>query len=288
MSATEPALYGLLGYPLGHTLSPAMHQAALDHFGLDGTYMALPVPPERLSGAIAGVRAWRLPGLNVTVPHKEAVIPLLDGLTPQARELGAVNTLYWEGDRLWGDNTDYAGFKESLPPLEWAHTPVTVLGAGGSARAVVAALRDLGVPLIRLVARRSEQARAIRDALLGGRASELLTFEDGKLAAALAATELLVNTTPVGMDGASSPLPASAIAALPDHAWVYDLIYNPAETPLLAAARARGLQTRNGLEMLVGQAAHAFFRWTGRRSPHDLMREAALARLERTTSCSAS
>ena len=120
LSGTAPALYGLLGYPLGHTLSPAMQQAAFSAHGLEGTYLALPVPPERLEGALAGVRAWRLPGLNVTVPHKTAVLPLLDGLTPEASAVGAVNTLYWDGDRLMGDNTDVAGFALSSDAQELA------------------------------------------------------------------------------------------------------------------------------------------------------------------------
>lgn len=278
MSGTTPDLYGLLGYPLGHTLSPRLHQAALRWAELPGTYVALPVPPERLEGALAGVRAWRLPGLNVTIPHKQAVMPFLDDLTPQARQIGAVNTLYWEGDRLMGDNTDYAGFADSLPALDWPHVIVTVLGAGGSARAVVSALRDKGVAVLHLVARRKEQAVALREELAPDLPGQVLGFDEaGPLDALLGRTRLLVNTTPVGMDG-QSPLSEAQLACLPAHAHVYDLVYNPAETVLLSLARARGLAAQNGLEMLLGQAAVAFERWTGRRPPLDVLRQALAAR----------
>ena len=285
LSGTTPDLYGLLGYPLGHTLSPRLHQAALRWAGLAGTYVALPVPPERLEGAIAGVRAWRLPGVNVTIPHKTAVMAHLDALTPQARQIGAVNTLFWDGDRLMGDNTDYAGFDASLPELRWPDTIATVLGAGGSARAVVAALRDRGVAVLHVVARRREQASALREALAPDLPGQLLGFEDEvALGALLARTRLLVNTTPLGMQG-GSPLGEAQVACLPANAYVYDLIYNPAETPLLAMARARGLAGCNGLEMLLGQAAAAFERWTGRRPPLDVLRH-AIAPTEGRSSCS--
>lgn len=287
MSATTPDLYGLLGYPLGHTLSPAMHQAALAWAGLPGTYMAMPVPPERLEGAMAGVRAWRLPGMNVTVPHKTAVIPFLDGLTPQARALGAVNTLFWDGDRLLGDNTDYAGFLESLPPALPSDVTVTVLGAGGAARAVVAAMRDRGARAIHLAARNPDQAARLRAELLTGTPGTTLSPDDPALGALFARSDLLINATPVGMDCRSLPPGAEQLALLPATAWVYDLIYNPAETPLLATAHARGLRCQNGLDMLLCQAAAAFERWTGRKPPLSLLREAVGAP-ERTPPCSAS
>jgi shikimate dehydrogenase len=285
MSGLTPDLYGLLGYPLGHTLSPRLHNAALRWAGLDGAYMALPVPPERLDGALAGVRAWRLPGLNVTVPHKTAVIPFLDGLTPQARQIGAVNTLYWEGDRLMGDNTDYQGFLESLPELAWPEVTATVLGAGGAARAVVAALDDRRVGVLHVAARRPDQAAALRAAL----APETPGHAVGLDAAGplLGRTGLLINTTPVGMHG-GSPLDEAHLACLPAGALVYDLIYNPAETPLLAMARARGLATQNGLEMLLCQAAAAFERWTGRRPPLEVLRASVQPTDEGRAPCSAS
>lgn len=288
MSGLTPDLYGLLGYPLGHTLSPRLHNAALRWAGREGVYVALPVPPERLDGALAGVRAWHMPGLNVTVPHKTAVIPLLDGLTPQARQIGAVNTLYWDGDRLMGDNTDHPGFLESLPALAWPEVIATVLGAGGAARAVVAALRERGVAVLHVAARRPDQAAALRAALAPDMAGHALSLDEaGPLHALLGRTRLLVNTTPVGMHG-GSPLDEAAVACLPAGAFVYDLIYNPAETPLLAMARARGLATQNGLEMLLCQAAAAFERWTGRRPPLEVLRAAVSPTDEGRAPCSAS
>ncbi|MDB5099661.1 MAG: shikimate 5-dehydrogenase [Cyanobacteria bacterium RYN_339] len=281
IGATFPALYGLLGYPLGHTLSPPMHQAALAALGLPGTYEALPVPADRLAGAMAGVRAWRLPGLSVTIPHKVAVMAYLDEVTPLAQRIGAVNTIYWDGDKLCGDNTDYAGFRACLPPGTVAGQAVTVLGAGGAARAAVLALADEGAARVHLVARRQAAAEALRDQLLPGeQAGAIVPFEDlPELQRILAESRLVVNATPLGMHGKTAPLPGDALAALPADAHVMDMIYAPAETPLMAAARARGLAVSNGAEMLLHQAAFAFERWTGAQAPLAAMREALHAGL---------
>lgn len=277
MPGTSPDVYGLLGFPLGHTLSPLIHGAALRALGLPGAYVALPVEPARLAEAIAGVRAFRFPGLNVTIPYKVAVIPLLDGLTDRARAIGAVNTLYWDGDRLMGDNTDLEGFKASLPPGVPAGREALVLGAGGAARAVAIALREAGATAIHVVARREAAAEALRTELLAGLPGEVTETADVAGVAGLAARcGLVVNATPLGTHGDGQPLPARALAALPADAWVLDLVYRPAETPLMRAARARGLQADNGIEMLVRQAAAAFGRWTGQAAPVDAMRAAAL------------
>jgi shikimate dehydrogenase len=276
IGATYPALYGLLGFPLGHSLSPRMHQAALAALDLPGTYLALPVPADRLAGAMAGVRAWRLPGLSVTIPHKVAVMEFLDDVTPLARRIGAVNTLYWEGDRLIGENTDYAGFRACLGDIKVAGSKVTVLGAGGAARAVVLALKDEGAARIHLVARRAGAAATLCDQLLDdGVTGEILTFGDlAALESVLAESKLVVNATPLGMHGKASPLSKDLLAHLPADATVVDLIYMPVETPLLAAARARGLAATNGAEMLLHQAAIAFERWTGMLPPLAEMRQA--------------
>lgn len=270
MTGQAPALYGLLGYPLGHTLSPAMHQAALAAAGLPGTYLALPVPSERLAGAMAGVRAWRLPGLNVTIPHKQAVLPYLDGLTPEAAAVGAVNTLFWDGDRLLGDNTDVAGFASALG--ERPAGPAVLLGAGGAARAVLRVLMREPGP-VHVLARRVEAARALRAEFGAEGASAALGSPEAP--ALLGTAALVVNATPVGLDGAASPLSAGEVAALPAGVRVMDLIYNPDETPLMGLARARGLLAENGLEMLVQQGAAAFSRWTGQAAPVSEMRRAA-------------
>lgn len=276
IGATFPALYGLLGFPLGHTLSPKLHNAAFEALGLPGTYLPLPVPADRLAGAVDGIRAWRLPGLNVTIPHKVAVMPLLDDVTELASRIGAVNTLYWDGDRLVGDNTDYAGFIASLPPVSLANEDITVLGAGGAARAVVLALRDQGARRVHLVARRKLAAEALRDQLLAdGGAGEVVGFTDlPELERLLGQSRLVVNATPVGMHGKASPLGLDALGWLAPEAHVIDLIYQPVETPLVAAARARGLAVTNGAEMLLQQAAVAFERWTGSPPPLAAMRAA--------------
>lgn len=281
IGATYPALYGILGYPLGHTLSPRMHQAALDALGLPGSYVALPVPADRLEGAMAGVRAWRLPGLSVTIPHKVAVMAFLDEVTPLAKRIGAVNTLYWEGDRLLGDNTDYAGFRASLGAMKLEGEEVTVLGAGGAARAAVLALSDAKVKHVHIVARREAAAEALSRELASDAArGKVAGFDDeDDLAEVLKPSRLVVNATPVGMHGGSSPLNAAALAHLPGHAHVMDMIYRPAETPLLGLAKARGLATSNGAEMLLHQAAVAFQRWTGMLPPLAAMREALTAAL---------
>jgi shikimate dehydrogenase len=281
IGATYPALYGLLGFPLGHTLSPRIHQAALAALNLPGTYVALPVPADRLAGAMAGVRAWRLPGLSVTIPHKVAVMDYLDDVTPLARRIGAVNTLYWEGERLLGDNTDYAGFRASLPAIDLAGQDVTVLGAGGAARAAVLALADAGAGRVHIIARRLAAAESLREQLLAdGGAGEIAGFDDlEELEPLLHGSKLVVNATPLGMHGKSAPLTSGLLALLPGDAHVMDLIYQPAQTPLLVAAQGRGLATSHGLDMLVHQAAIAFERWTGTQPPFDVMRDAALAGL---------
>lgn len=262
---TGTQLFGLIGHPLGHSLSPAIHNAALVDAGIDGVYLALPVSAENLKDAIAGVRAWRLPGLSVTIPHKVAVIALLDDLTPEARAVGAVNTLYWDGVKLMGDNTDLAGYRAMLG----SDSPRTalVLGAGGGARAIMKVLTSLDVE-VRISARRFDSASALA-AELGGE-----VIED--LEEALKTTDLLVNCTPIGMfpNEDASPLSADQMALLPPTAIVHDLVYKPLETRLLGLARGQGLRVVDGGRMLIGQAAAAFARWTGREPPVSVMANA--------------
>lgn len=270
MPDAQTFLLGLIGHPLGHTLSPRLHQAALAHAGLNGVYLALPTPPERVGDAVRAVRAWRIRGLNVTIPHKEAVIPFLDDLTPRAARVGAVNTLFWEGDRLTGDNTDTAGFGALIEGLAVTGARVLVLGAGGSARAVADALGERGAREVVFAVRRSGAAAALVEGF--GRAFPATRYAEipwGGLAEHLPEADLLVNTTPIGMhpQGDRSPLTPEQVAALPMRAAVVDLIYRPATTRLMLEAGARGLEARNGLVMLVAQAAEAFERWTGERVP---------------------
>lgn len=260
-------LLGLIGYPLGHTLSPRLHQAALAAAGLNGVYLALPTPPEHLEDAVRGMRAWKVRGMNVTIPHKVAVIPFLDGLTPGAELVGAVNTLYWEGDRLMGDNTDVAGVKALVAGLPVQGRRVLVLGAGGSARSVGVALGDLGAAEVDFLVRRPGAAQSLvvrlTEAFPATRVAERPWEEAGDR---LRAADLVINTTPLGMEpnDADAPLTPEQVALLPAHAAVLDLIYRPATTRLMREAARRGLETRNGLPMLIAQAQAAFERWTGR------------------------
>ncbi len=266
----------LLAHPAGHSVSPAMQRAAIDASGLDATYDAFDVPPAELAAAVASLRREPWWGANVTVPHKTAVVPWIDELTPAARRLGAVNTIVRRGDRLIGDNTDLPGFARALADLrlDLAGARVVVIGAGGAARAVVAALADAG-SRIALHNRSAGRARALVEALA---LPEVALLPAAALAGAVADCELLVQTTTVGMDGGppGSPLPDGL---LPERGAVVDLVYRPAVTPLLAAALVAGLPAQNGLPMLVYQGARSFEAWTGAAAPVDAMGAAAEAAL---------
>ena len=271
---------GLIGYPLGHSLSPTLHQTALFEAGLKGRYDLFAVPPlpegqSLLEETLLRLRSGELQGLNVTIPHKQSVLPLLDKLTPSAAAIGAANTLFMEGTRLIGDNTDAPGFLGDLTKLPLYHGKTAlVLGAGGAARAVVYALLSQGWQ-VRITDVRPQQALDLcghfsRQSLNGSR---LTVVENSTEVLHQAAVDvnLIVNASPAGMhplvDDCSWPIEI----LFPKGACVYDLVYNPLETKLLRLARASGLPCRNGLGMLVEQAALAFERWTGFRPSRSLM-----------------
>jgi len=263
------AVAGIIGWPVEQSRSPAIHNAAFAATGLDWIYLAFPVRPGDAPRAVAGMRALGIKGLNVTMPHKQAVIDALDSLTPDAERAGAVNTIISDGEALIGDNTDGRGFLRALATdggFEPSGKSALVLGAGGAARAVVAALSDAGAT-VRLAARRPEQASTLAGAL----GVEPLPFEPGALADAVAFATLIVNATPLGSAGESPPFPAEALAG--GHV-VVDLVYHPETTPLVRAARERGAQAFNGLGMLVHQAALSFEAWTGVAAPIDAMKAA--------------
>lgn len=255
-------LAGLLGWPVAHSRSPVIHNHWLDEHGIAGRYVLMPVPPERLADAVRGLAPLTFRGCNVTTPHKQAIMPLLDHVDPLARKIGAVNTVVVREDgSLEGLNNDGNGFVQSLRDLDPAWRPdagpIVVLGAGGAARAVVASLAAQGAREIRLVNRTLERAQEIVDAV-GGPVSALPWSKRDE---ALDGIALLANATSLGMAG-KPPLEIS-LARLPTAALVGDLIYVPPETPLLAAARARGNRTVNGLGLLLNQARPAFHRWFG-------------------------
>jgi len=275
------AFVGLLGYPVRHSVSPAFQQAALDHCGLDIRYEAWEVEPDRLAEAVARLRTPDHLGVNVTVPHKEAVMPLLDEVDERAQRIGAVNTVVRRGDRLVGYNTDAGAFMRAL--RETGFEPfgrrAAILGAGGSAKAVGYALLEANIARLTILNRTLGRADALKSYLkqqsmfLGREGMEIAVGPlDEGAGDMLSACDLLVNCTSVGMlHGPGEGCSPIAEAIIPERAFVYDLVYNPPSTPLLQAARRRGATILNGLPMLVYQGAAAFEMWTGREAPVDIM-----------------
>jgi len=269
----------VLGYPVAHSASPVMQQAALAVAGINAVYLPWAVPPDRLAGAVQGLRAMEnLLGANVTVPHKEAIVPLLDSLMPEAEAVGAVNTVIPREGRLLGDNTDGAGFLAALRQeleCEVRGLTVAILGAGGAARAVATALAQAGASTLILLNRTVDRATRLAELVASRhpacRVTVQLLRQERKITD-IADVRLLVNTTSVGLYASDPPLFDYASLSAP--ILVCDLIYNPPETPLLQAARSRGCRASNGFAMLVHQGALAFERWTGTPAPIQAMREA--------------
>lgn len=270
----------LIGTPIAHSLSPALQNAGLAALGIDADYSLWETGPEGLAAAVAAVRGPDYLGANVTIPNKEAIIPLLDEISPLAERVGAVNTLVKRGAILRGENTDVGGF---IWPLRVGGAQldrwrVTLLGAGGAARGVAVALLDAGVTRLTIVNRTPGRAAALVAALADARA-DLLALADPWVGGALAASDLLINAIPTGRGtGAALPLPAALLERLPAHALVYDLAYR--QTALLAAATARGLAILDGLPMLVEQGALALQFWAGKEAPREVMWAAARAARE--------
>jgi len=258
------ALCGVVLHPAGHTRSPAMHNAAFRALGLDAVYLAFDVPPAALAAALAGCRALGVRQLAVSLPHKVAVMDLVDELDETAAAIGAVNTVTREGDRLVGSNTDWLGAVRALERetrLDGARA--VVLGAGGSARAVVWGLRERGAS-VTVLNRSVDRAEALARDLGADAAGALGDLGDTP-------HDVLVNTTSVGLRSDASPVAGEAIAR---EATVLDAVYDPAETRLLREARGRGARTVAGKWMLVYQAAAQLERWTGREAPVEVMAEA--------------
>ena len=273
-------LYGILGHPIGHSLSPLMHALAFRHHGLDAVYLPFSVAPDDLGRAVAGAVALGMGGFNVTIPHKETIVAYLDEITDEARAIGAVNTVHVRDGHATGHNTDGAGF---LLPLKKVVTPVDqldacVLGAGGAARALAAALLGAGCP--RLIIANRTLARGERLAAeLQSRhtAAEVRSIGMSDAADAARRSRLVVNSTSMGMhQGDDSPLPSGCLG--PEHV-AYDIVYRPLNTPFLRDARAAGATTIGGLDMLIGQGAAAFAIWTGLSFPLETVRPALEARL---------
>ena len=271
---THTRLAAVIGSPVRHSLSPAMHNAAFGELGLDWVYVACEVAPGSVAAAFAGARALGLGGLSVTIPHKAAALAEVDELTPTARAVGAVNTVVpGGGGRLLGENTDGPGFLASLADEGFhpAGRHCAVIGAGGAARAVVHALAGAGAAEVVVVNRSTD--RAEEAAGLAGAAGRVGVAADVKQA------DLVVNATPVGLAGGDlTQLPVSP-DLLGDGQLVVDLVPNPAVTSLMRAARERGARVAGGVGMLVHQGALAFELWTGQPAPLGVMRAAAVRAL---------
>ena len=272
-------LAAVIGSPVTHSISPAIHNAAFAQCGLDWVYLAFEVAPGSAPAALDAVRVLGIRGLSVTMPHKTAVADAVDVLTDAARALRAVNCVVSRDGRLVGDNTDGAGFVDAFrhdTARDVAGLRCAVIGGGGAARAVARALTEADAREVIIVTRRPEAAAAAAVIAGGPDRSRPGTLAD------VETCDVVVNATPLGMLGPNSTAgPTSTALPVPAerlHAGqvVFDLVYNPAETPWLAAARARGIEAHGGLSMLVFQAARAFRQWTGQAAPVDAMLRAAL------------
>jgi shikimate dehydrogenase len=276
-------LVGLIAWPVGHSVSPPMHNAAFEVLGLNWCYVPLPVAPSQVENAVRGAAALGFRGVNVTVPHKQAVIPALDVVAPDAAQFGAVNTIVIERDAAGaptttGHNTDYQGFLSSLRQggFEPAGKSAVVVGAGGAGRAVIFGLLQADARDVLVLDTMPQQVQSLMRDLGQIRTSVLRTMPltPDTLIESARAADLLINSTPVGM----SPKIAASIwpddVPFPAHLAVFDLVYNPQETQLLKQARAAGALGIDGLDMLVRQGAIAFELWTGQEAPFDVMRAA--------------
>lgn len=263
MISGKARVAGVMGWPVDHSRSPRLHNYWLRDYGIDGVYVPLAVAPDRFESALRSLADLGFAGTNVTVPHKEAAFRSVDDRDDVSTRIGAVNTIVVQEDgRLAGSNTDAFGFSESLraraPGWDPGAGPAVVLGAGGASRAILTALQDAGVPEIRLVNRTFDRARDVA-AEFGAPVQPVAWGERND---ALAGSSLLVNTTTLGMSG--QPDLDIVLDDLPVDAVVNDIVYVPLQTPLLAAAAARGNATVDGLEMLLQQARPGFSAWFGR------------------------
>ena len=269
-------LLGIIGYPVEHSLSPLMHNAAIAALGVDYVYVPFEVEPDNLSTAMAGLRVLGIKGFNVTIPHKSAILPLLDKISPEAELCGAVNTVCRERDLFVGYNTDGTGLLKSLKEdlcFEPSGSTVLMLGAGGAARGALASLCAAGVSRVIIANRTQEKGANLVDIFRDKFEKvdfHLSSLDMKQLRNHLKTADLLLNTTSVGMNGSSFPdLDLSSLTA---KAAVYDMVYSPPETPLLAAAKKNGNACANGSGMLAAQGEAAFSIWTGIDLPVGLMK----------------
>ena len=279
--AGSTRLCGVIGDPIEHTMSPAMHNAAFIQMGLDYVYVPFKVKKEELGQAINGMRGLNIRGLSVTIPHKVTVIPLLDKLDPLAEKIGAVNTITNDDGVLIGSNTDAGGFLQALLArgIEPKGKRIVILGAGGASRAISFILAERGAHLA-ILNRRRERAEALAGRLSSSPPQEVRTLElvEASLNEVLPAADILVNTTSVGMspDVSGTSVPAELLKS---DLVVFDIVYNPIKTRLLKEAKTVGAETISGVDMFVWQGALAFERWTGEKAPVGLMKREVIKAL---------
>ncbi|NER21829.1 MAG: shikimate dehydrogenase [Symploca sp. SIO1C2] len=278
-------LLGVIGDPVEHSLSPVMHNRAIASLGVDYVYLPLPIKPEDLAVAIAGFKAIGLVGFNITIPHKQAIMPLLSEVSDIAQGVGAVNTVYRTNSGWWGTNTDVAGFISPLQALnrDWSQTKVVVLGYGGAARAVVVGCTQLGCTKIHVIGRNPQKLSQFQQSWDSTNLPVSINIHLWQqLPELISQADLLVNTTPVGMypDIDRSPVEEATIQRLSAKAIAYDLIYTPSTTKFLQQAQQQGAVTLNGLEMLVQQGAAALKIWLGQTPPVDIMRQSLQEQLQ--------
>ncbi|GAB6138841.1 shikimate dehydrogenase [Halanaerobaculum tunisiense] len=279
---------GLLGDPVEHSLSPVMHNRAFQELGLNNLYLPWAVKEDKLAQAVAGIRGLDIKGANLTIPHKQQVLPHLDELSEEARLIGAVNTIENQAGKLIGHNTDGRGYLRSLQEeadFNPAAKKVLVVGAGGAARAVAFQLALAGVSELYIANRTVKKAKALIEEInkqleVTGKA---ISLSKERLAEKMERLDLVVDTTPVGMYPQTEVEPVIPADLLHSDLLVSDLVYNPQETVLLQVAKKKGAATLSGLGMLLYQGVIAFEIWTGKKAPVKVMREALEKGLKRNT-----
>ncbi len=278
-------IVGLIGHPILHSFSPFIHNTAFEIAGLNYKYVAFDVLSENLKDALRGIVALGIKGVNVTIPHKEAVIEILDDVSPEARIVGAVNTIVNENGILIGHNTDVYGFTESLKKYKnlISNTPVFIFGAGGSARAVIYSLITNFQPERIVIANRNisraEGLARYFSQVLGYKDFEVKEFFLPEIAGDIKSSRLIINTTPIGMYPNVNDLPIQSDEILHEGQIVYDLVYNPPTTKFLKFARRNGAEVISGIEMLILQASKSFELWTAKEMPITEVKKLLLRKL---------
>lgn len=272
---------GIIGWPVAHSLSPAMQNAAFKAAAIDCVYIPLPVKTEDLGRAVEGIRTLGFLGANVTVPHKEKIMEYLDEVHPDALKVGAVNTIVVSNGRLIGYNTDVGGFSAALDrhQVDVKEQKALLLGAGGAAKAVLQSLLNNGCTDISVGARSGEKAGIFAERFDGHGSIKGFDWLEDDFKAAYRSADIIINTTPVGMDGIAEKALPVVWSEVDESAFVADIVYNPPLTAFLRQAKMRGCRGMNGLAMLVEQGALAFELWLGKEPPREIMYEILLQKI---------